>query len=82
MTVNHGSFTAATVTVTGGTGASTLSATGLPFAPFFTPSSVQPGGTSRMSVTTPFQPGTYKLVITATDTQGKTGTTDFTLIVT
>ncbi|SER09473.1 S1 family serine peptidase [Actinokineospora terrae] len=81
-TVARGGSVKAAVTVAGGTGASRLSATGLTFAPMFFPFSVSPGGTSQMSVFAPFQPGTYKIVITATDTAGRTGQTEFALTVT
>ncbi|MCP2267994.1 trypsin-like serine protease [Actinokineospora diospyrosa] len=81
-TVSRGGSVKATITVAGGTGASKLSATGLSFAPMFFPFSVNPGGSSQMSLFAPFQPGTYKVVITATDTAGKTGQTEFTLTVT
>jgi hypothetical protein len=80
-TVRSGSFVNTTVTVAGGTGNSTLTATGLAMNPMFQPSSVAPGGTSRMSIAAPFQPGTYKITITATDSNGKTGTTEYSLTV-
>ncbi|WP_409496691.1 trypsin-like serine protease [Amycolatopsis sp. cmx-11-12] len=80
-TVTSGSFVNATVTVAGGTGNSTLTATGLTFNPMFQPSTVAPGGTSRMSIAAPFQRGTYKITITATDSTGKTGTTEYSLTV-
>ncbi|GLZ40051.1 trypsin-like serine protease [Actinokineospora sp. NBRC 105648] len=81
-TVARGTSAKATVTVAGGTGASKLTATGLSFAPMFFPNSVSPGGSSQMSVFAPFQPGTYRLVITATDAAGKSGSTEFVLTVT
>ncbi|GLW93413.1 trypsin-like serine protease [Actinokineospora globicatena] len=81
-TVGRGTSARATITVAGGTGASRLSATGLSFAPMFFPTSVSPGGSSQMSLFAPFQPGTYKVVITATDTAGRTGSTEFVLTVT
>ncbi|SHG82281.1 trypsin-like serine protease [Streptoalloteichus hindustanus] len=80
-TVQRGGMVEAEVTVTGGKGASRLSAKGLQFAPSFFPSSVEPGGTSSMSVFAPFKPGTYKVVITATDSAGKSGSAEFVLTV-
>ncbi|MFC6881756.1 trypsin-like serine protease [Actinomadura yumaensis] len=81
--VSRGGLAQPTVTVTGGTGASrlTASAPGLFSAPMFFPQTVEPGGTSTMTAFAPFQPGTYKVTITATDTAGKSGTTDYTLTV-
>jgi Trypsin len=80
-TVSPGTLARTTVTVTGGTGASKLSAQGLSFAPMFFPQSVKPGGTSQMTAFAPTQPGTYPITITATDTTGKSGTTTYTLTV-
>lgn len=80
-TVSGGRFVNADVTVAGGQGASRLSATGLPSAPTFSPRSVSTGGTSRMTVMAPFQAGTYKITVTATDEEGRTGSADYTLTV-
>ncbi|TDD28701.1 trypsin-like serine protease [Actinomadura sp. KC06] len=82
-TVQRGGFARATITVTGGTGASRLSGsgTGLFFAPFFNPPSVEPGGTSQVTVVAPFTPGTYKINITATDGASRTGGGVYTLTV-
>ncbi|WP_189211242.1 S1 family peptidase [Actinokineospora fastidiosa] len=82
VTVPRGGMAEATVTVTGGTGTIRLSATGMTFSPFFFPNTVSPGGTSTLTQFAPFEPGTYKLVITATDSAGKSGTTDLTITVT
>ncbi|WP_433328255.1 trypsin-like serine protease [Spirillospora sp. CA-294931] len=80
-TVPPGGYANATITVNGGTGPIRLSGTGLPGAPMFTPQTIKPGGTSRMTVMGPYQRGTYKVTITATDSAGKTGTTEYTLTV-
>ncbi|ALG15084.1 trypsin-like serine protease [Kibdelosporangium phytohabitans] len=80
-TVAPGGFANTTITVAGGTGTISLSASGIPFAPMFMPSTVSPGGTSRMSVAAPFQRGTYKITVVATDSAGKSGSTDYTLTV-
>ncbi|MEU3623018.1 peptidase S1 [Amycolatopsis coloradensis] len=80
-TVPPGGYANATITVTGGTGSIRLSATGLPYPPSFTPQTVKSGGTSRMTVMGPYQRGTYKVSITATDSVGNTGTTTYTLTV-
>ncbi|GAA2808588.1 trypsin-like serine protease [Crossiella cryophila] len=80
-TVSPGGFINSTITVSGGTGPISLSATGLPSAPMFLPSTVNPGGSSRMSIAAPFQRGTYKITVTATDSTGKTGSTEYTLTV-
>ncbi|WHT16446.1 serine protease [Crossiella sp. CA-258035] len=80
-TSGPGGFINTTVAVTGGTGSITLSAEGLPSRPMFMPSTVNPGGSSKMSVGVPFQTGTYKITITATDSAGKSGSTEFTLTV-
>ncbi|MEU5695224.1 trypsin-like serine protease [Actinosynnema sp. NPDC020468] len=71
----------ATITVAGGTGQIRLTATGVPSAPTFSPPTVNPGGTSRMTVMGPAERGTYKVTITATDGTGKTGTAEYTLTV-
>lgn len=80
-TVSGGRFVNADVMVAGGQGASRLSATGLPSAPTFSPPSVPAGGTSRMTIMAPFQAGTYKITVTATDQAGRTGSADYTLTV-
>ncbi|ONI81429.1 peptidase S1 [Actinosynnema sp. ALI-1.44] len=80
-TVAPGGFANTTITVTGGTGTINLRADGLAFTPMFMPSTVNPGGTSRMSMAAPFQRGTHKITVTATDSAGKTGTTEYTLTV-
>ncbi|ALG10518.1 trypsin-like serine protease [Kibdelosporangium phytohabitans] len=80
-TVPPGGYANATITVTGGTGSVRLSGAGLPNPPTFSPQTVKPGGSSRMTVMGPYQRGTYKVTITATDTAGKTGTTEYTLTV-
>ncbi|KUF18059.1 trypsin-like serine protease [Streptomyces silvensis] len=80
-TVSGGRYVNADVTVAGGQGVSKLSATGLPSAPTFSPRSVPAGGTSRMTVMAPYQAGTYKITVTATDTAGRTGSADYTLTV-
>ncbi|WP_370943350.1 trypsin-like serine protease [Amycolatopsis sp. cg5] len=88
VTVNPGSgsvrpgfFASATVSATGGSGSLSLKASGsgLPFAPFFNPSTISSGGSSTMQVVAPFQAGTYQVTITATDSSGKTGTATYTL---
>ena len=81
VTASPGSFVKAMVTVAGGSGSIRLSGSGLPFSPFFFPSTVNPGGTSELSQAVPFQPGTYKVTITATDSTGKTGTTELSIVV-
>jgi len=80
-TVPPGGYANAVITVTGGTGPVRLSGAGLPHAPMFTPQTVNPGGTSRMTLMGPYQRGTYKVTITATDSAGKTGTAEYTLTV-
>ncbi len=80
-TVPPGGYANATITVAGGSGPIRLSGAGLAQPPTFSPPSVGPGGTSRMTVMGPYQRGTYKLTITATDSTGNTGTTDYTLTV-
>ncbi|MGW0519620.1 trypsin-like serine protease [Crossiella sp. NPDC003009] len=80
-TSGPGGFINTTVAVTGGSGTISLSAEGLPSRPMFMPATVSPGGSSRMSVGVPFQTGTYKITITATDSAGKSGSTEFTLTV-
>ncbi|MBE1494579.1 secreted trypsin-like serine protease [Amycolatopsis lexingtonensis] len=80
-TVQPGFFATATVTVSGGTGTVTLSATGLSFAPFFTPSTLNGSGTAQMQVVGPFQRGTYPVTVTAKDSTGKTATAKYTLTV-
>ncbi|WP_414941699.1 trypsin-like serine protease [Amycolatopsis sp. cmx-11-51] len=80
-TVPPGGYTNATITVTGGTGPIRLSGAGLPYSPMFSPRTVVSGGTSRMTIMGPYQRGTYKVTITATDSTGKTGITEYTLTV-
>ncbi|MEW2069947.1 serine protease [Streptomyces sp. NPDC007346] len=82
-TVRPGFFADATVTVAGGTGTVTLSASGagLPLAPFFSPPRLNGGGTSQMQVVGPFQRGTYPVTVTARDAAGKTATATYTLTV-
>ncbi|GLZ38019.1 trypsin-like serine protease [Actinokineospora sp. NBRC 105648] len=80
-TVGPGGYVNPTVTVTGGTGTIKLTGTGGLSAPSFSPPTIKPGGTSRMTVAGPYQRGTYKVTITATDSAGKTGTTEYTITV-
>ncbi|MEU6057774.1 trypsin-like serine protease [Streptomyces sp. NPDC047097] len=80
-TVTGGRYVNVDVTVSGGRGPSTLSATGLPSAPTFSPRTVPAGGTSRMTAMAPYQAGTYKITVTATDKEGRTGSADYTLTV-
>ncbi|MEV0675183.1 trypsin-like serine protease [Actinosynnema sp. NPDC050436] len=80
-TVPPGGYANATITVTGGKGPIRLTGTGLTHAPMFSPQSVNPGGTSRMTVMGPYQRGTYKVTVTATDSTGRTGTAEYTLTV-
>ncbi|GGS60043.1 trypsin-like serine protease [Actinokineospora fastidiosa] len=80
-TVPPGGYANATIAITGGTAPYRLTATGLPHPPMFTPQTVYPGRTSRMTVMGPYQRGTYTVTITATDTNGRTGTTTYTLTV-
>ncbi|MFI6303607.1 trypsin-like serine protease [Amycolatopsis thailandensis] len=79
--VPPGGYANATITVTGGTGPVRLSGAGLSYPPTFSPQTVNPGGTSRMTVMGPYQRGTHKVTITATDSTGKAGTTEYTLTV-
>ncbi|WP_026422645.1 trypsin-like serine protease [Actinokineospora inagensis] len=79
--VPPGGYANSTITVTGGTGPIKLSGSGLPSTPMFTPQTINPGGTTRMTVMGPYQRGTYKVTVTATDSTGKTGTADYTLTV-
>ncbi len=76
-----GFFSTATISVTGGSGQLTLSASGpgLPFPPFFNPSTISSGGSSTMQLAAPFQPGSYQITITATDSGGVSGTGTYTL---
>jgi subtilisin family serine protease len=82
-TTTPGGFLSATVAVTGGSDSITLDATGsgLPLKPFFNPQTVNPGGSSQITIVAPFQTGTYKITITGTDTAGKTGSTEYSLTV-
>ncbi|ALG13471.1 S8 family serine peptidase [Kibdelosporangium phytohabitans] len=80
-TARAGSFLKATVTVTGGEGTISLDATGTQFKPFFSPQTVSPGGTSEITIISPFQAGTYKITITGTDSSGKSGSTEYSLTV-
>ncbi len=82
-TARPGSLVSTTVSVTGGSGSITLSASGsgLPFAPFFTPQTISSGGTSTMQVFPPFQAGTYPITVTAKDSTGKSSTATYTLTV-
>ncbi|MEU7479799.1 serine protease [Lentzea sp. NPDC042327] len=79
--VPPGGYATATITVTGGTGTIRLTGAGLPNAPMFTPQTVNPGGTTRMTLMGPYQRGTYRVTVTATDSAGKTGTAEYTLTV-
>lgn len=83
VTVQRGMFAETTVTVTGGTGTISLKGTGqgMSFPPMFFPQTVSPGGSSKMTAFAPFNPGTYPITITATDSNGKTATTTFTVTV-
>lgn len=82
-TTSGGGFLTATVTVTGGSGSIQLDAngTGLPFKPFFNPQTVNPGGSSQITIVAPFQPGSYKITITGTDSTGNSGSTEYLLTV-
>ncbi|MFI6302829.1 trypsin-like serine protease [Amycolatopsis thailandensis] len=82
-TARPGSMVSTKVSVTGGSGSITLSASGsgLPFAPFFNPQTISSGGTSTMQVFPPFQAGTYPITVTAKDGSGKTSTATYTLTV-
>ncbi|OXM49703.1 trypsin-like serine protease [Amycolatopsis alba] len=79
--VPPGGYANATITVTGGTGPIRLSGAGLSYSPTFSPQTINPGGTSRMTVMGPYQRGNHKVTITATDSTGKAGTTEYTLTV-
>lgn len=82
-TASRGGFAKTTITVTGGSGNITLSASGpgLQLNPFFSPQTVTSGGSSTMTVFAPFNPGSYKIKVTATDSAGTTGSTEYSLSV-
>ncbi|GAA0233150.1 hypothetical protein GCM10010492_34970 [Saccharothrix mutabilis subsp. mutabilis] len=85
-TVQQGFFAQFSVTASGGTGSLALSASGNPAGTQvqFNPTTVAQGGTSSVLLSTSFQtpPGTYQVTIKATSSDGKTGTTTYTLTVT
>ncbi|GGM89107.1 hypothetical protein GCM10011609_27420 [Lentzea pudingi] len=82
--VSKGGATFPSISVTGATGAVTLSASGQPagVGVTFLPSTVNPGGKAMAHVTTSFStpPGTYRIKITASG-GGKSGSADFVLTV-
>ncbi|WP_222853997.1 S8 family serine peptidase [Fodinicola acaciae] len=82
-TASRGGVARTTITVSGGTGSVNLSANGagLQLNPFFSPQTVSGGGTSTMTVFAPFTPGSYKIVVTATDSAGTAGSTEYLLTV-
>ncbi|XVV01324.1 trypsin-like serine protease [Actinosynnema sp. CA-248983] len=85
-TVQQGFFAQFSVTASGGTGSLVLSASGNPAGSQvqFNPKTIAQGGTSNVFLTTGFQtpPGTYQVTIKATSSDGKSGTTTYTLTVT
>jgi len=76
-----GFLTSVKVTVNGGTGGSTVTASGqgLPFNPTISPGNVSSGGTATMQVFAPFQRGSYPITVTATDSAGRSGSAVYTL---
>ncbi|MFC0627510.1 trypsin-like serine protease [Kribbella deserti] len=85
-TVRQGQLAQTAVTATGGTGNLTISASGAPAGTqvFYNPATIAQGGTSNVWFFTNFQtaPGTYPIKITARSSDGKTGTTTYTLTIT
>ncbi|MEU5695652.1 trypsin-like serine protease [Actinosynnema sp. NPDC020468] len=84
--VRPGLFAQFSVSATGGTGALTLTASGVPAGGSvqFNPASIAQGGSSSVLVWTAFSTpaGSYPVTIKATSADGKSGTTTFTLSVT
>ncbi|GGS25955.1 M28 family peptidase [Actinokineospora fastidiosa] len=85
-TVSQGQLAQTRVTATGGTGALTLSASGVPAGTqvYWNPRTIAQGGASDVWLFTNFQTptGTHRITITATAADGATGTTTYTLTVT
>ncbi|MFD9704500.1 trypsin-like serine protease [Lentzea sp. NPDC059081] len=85
-TVRQGLLGQTVVKASGGTGNLTLTASGVPTGAqlSFNPATIGQNGSSNVWVFTNFStpPGTYPITVKATSSDGKTGTTTFTLTVT